>query len=83
MPLNGAGFGCPAKVREPMPPAWGWKPASTRYWARCSRDKIMLMGGHSGPIRIPGMADWGVREKMFFHNLSANPDHPEELALET
>jgi hypothetical protein len=56
--------------------------ARARYWARCSRDKIMLMGGHTGPIRIPGMADWGVREKMFFHNLSANPEQPEELALE-
>jgi hypothetical protein len=56
--------------------------ARARYWARCNHDKIMLMGGHNGPIRIPGMADWGVREKMFFHNLSANPDNPAELALE-
>lgn len=56
--------------------------ARTRYWDRCNRDKIMLMGGHVGAIRMPGMADWGVREKMFFHDLSANPIHTEELALE-
>ncbi|HRE80747.1 MAG TPA: GxGYxYP family putative glycoside hydrolase [Opitutaceae bacterium] len=56
--------------------------ARTRYWDRCNRDKIMLMGGHVGAVRMPGMADWGVREKMFFHDLSANPIHPEELALE-
>ncbi len=56
--------------------------AKARYWARCSHDKLMLMGGHSGAIRIPGIADWGVREKMFFHDLSANPLHADELALE-
>ena len=56
--------------------------AHARYWARCNHDKIMLMGGHTGPIRIPGMADWGVREKMFFHDLSANPEQPDELVLE-
>ena len=56
--------------------------AKSRYWARCSHDKLMLMGGHRGDIRIPGIADWGVREKMFFHDLSANPIHADELALE-
>jgi len=56
--------------------------AKSRYWARCSHDKLCLMGGHTGAIRIPGVADWGVREKMFFHDLSANPIHAEELALE-
>ncbi len=55
--------------------------AIKRYWARCSRDSIMLMGGHAGAVRQPGVADWGVRQKMFFHDLSANPRHPEELAL--
>jgi hypothetical protein len=55
--------------------------AYTRYWARCNKDKIMLMGGHAGAVRMPGMADWGIRERMFFHDLSANPAHPEEVAL--
>jgi len=56
--------------------------ARARYWARCNHDMIILMGGQSGPIRIPAIADWGVRGKMFFHNLSANPANPAELALE-
>jgi len=43
---------------------------------------LMLMGGHSGDIRIPGMADWGVRQRMFSHDLSANPEQPDEVALE-
>lgn len=55
--------------------------AVKRYWSRCSRDSIMLMGGHAGAVRQPAVADWGIRQKMFFHDLSANPKHPEELAL--
>lgn len=56
--------------------------AYTRYWARCTHDAIMLMGGHVGVVRMPAMADWGVRQKMFFHDLSANPGrHPEEVGL--
>lgn len=56
--------------------------AYTRYWARCTHDAIMLMGGHVGAVRMPAMADWGIRQKMFFHDLSANPGkHPEEVAL--
>ena len=58
-----------------------YQDAVARYWARCNRDAIMLMGGHAGAVRMPGMADWGVREKMFFHDLSANPAHAAELAL--
>ena len=58
--------------------------AYTRYWARCTHDAIMLMGGHVGAVRMPAMADGGVRQKMFFHDLSANPGrHPEEVALGT
>jgi hypothetical protein len=56
--------------------------AVDRYWARCTHDAIMLQGGHRGAVRQPAMADWGIRQKMFFHDLSANPQHPEELALE-
>ena len=55
--------------------------AINRYWAHCTHDSIMLMGGHAGATRMPGMADWGIRQKMFFHDLSANPKHPDEVAL--
>lgn len=61
-----------------------YQDAYDKYWARCAKDRIMLMGGHAGAVRMPGMADWGVREKMFFHDLSANlnnPAHKAELAL--
>jgi len=56
--------------------------AKARYWSRCNHDMLLLNGGHSGDVRIPGIADWGVMKRMFFHDLSANPEHPEELALE-
>lgn len=56
--------------------------AIDRYWARCTHESIMLMGGHRGAVRQPAMADWGIRQRMFFHDLSANPAHAEELALE-
>ena len=56
--------------------------AKRRYWARCNHDKLILLGGQRGDIRIPAIADWGVRERMFFHDLSANPIHADELALE-
>lgn len=52
-----------------------------RYWDQCNRDKIMLMGGHRGRVMQPAMADWGIREKMFFHDLSADPDEADELEL--
>lgn len=55
--------------------------AVTRYWARCNHEAFMLMGGHAGATRMPAMADWGIRQKMFFSDLSANPKHPEEVAL--
>ncbi len=58
-----------------------YQDAYDRYWARCTKESIMLLGGHAGAVRQPAMADWGVRQKMFFEDLSANPKHPEELAL--
>jgi len=52
-----------------------------RYWDQCTHEALMLLGGHRGAVMQPGIADWGVQRKMFFHDLSANPDHPAELAL--
>ncbi|MCF7687379.1 MAG: hypothetical protein K9M98_03880 [Cephaloticoccus sp.] len=59
-----------------------YQDAYDKYWAQCTHESVMLMGGHRGAVMMPGMADWGVRQKMFFHDLSANPEHPAELALE-
>ncbi len=58
-----------------------YEDAIDRYWARCNRDKIMLMGGERGRTMMPAMADWGVRERMFFHDLSADPEEADELVL--
>ena len=59
-----------------------YQDAYDRYWSRTNKDMIMLMGGHHGKVRQPAMADWGVRQKMFFHDLSADPAEADELALE-
>jgi len=56
--------------------------AYDHYWARCSRDYYVLLGGHTGIEMQPGIADFGVMQRAFFSDLSANPNHPEELALE-
>lgn len=59
-----------------------YQDAVNRYWSRTNKDAVMMMGGHRGAVMMPGMADWGVRQKMFFHDLAANPAIPAELALE-
>ncbi|MBS0630597.1 MAG: hypothetical protein JSS11_01685 [Verrucomicrobia bacterium] len=56
--------------------------AYDKYWARCSRDYYVLLGGHAGAEMQPGVADFGIMQRAFFSDLSANPKHPEELALE-
>ena len=58
-----------------------YQDAYDRYWDQCIKDALMLMGGHRGRVMQPAMADWGIERKMFFHDLSANPKHPDELAL--
>lgn len=56
--------------------------AYDHYWARCSRDFYVILGGEAGPVMQPGIADFGIQQRAFFTDLSANPKHPEELALE-
>jgi hypothetical protein len=55
--------------------------AYDRYFDRCSRDYYVVMGGHAGAEMQPGIADFGIQQRAFFTDLSANPKHPEELAL--
>lgn len=55
--------------------------AYDNYWERCSRDYYVVMGGHAGAEMQPGIADFGIQQRAFFSDLSANPKHPEELAL--
>ena len=55
--------------------------AYDQYFERCSRDYYVVLGGHAGPEMQPGIADFGIRQRAFFTDLSANPKHPDELAL--
>jgi len=55
--------------------------AFDRYWDQCSRDIIIWMGGMARARMEPGIADYGIYRGAFFCDLSANPKHPEELAL--
>jgi hypothetical protein len=55
--------------------------AYDHYYARCSRDYYVVLGGHAGAEMQPGIADFGIQQRAFFTDLSANPKHPEEIAL--
>ncbi len=55
--------------------------AYDNYHARCSRDYYVVLGGHAGAEMQPAVADFAVMQRAFCADLSANPKHPEELAL--
>lgn len=55
--------------------------AYDQYFERCSRDYYVVLGGHAGAEMQPGVADFGIRQRAFFSDLSANPQHVEEIAL--
>jgi len=55
--------------------------AKDTYWSRCSRDYYVVLGGHAGMEMQPGVADFAIKTRAFCADLSANPAHPEELAL--
>jgi hypothetical protein len=55
--------------------------AMDQYWDRCSRDFVVWLGGESGKIMKPGVADFGMLKGAFFTDLSTKPDDTEEYAL--
>lgn len=55
--------------------------AYDQYWDRCSRYYYVVMGGEAGVQMQPGIADFGIQQRAFFSDLSANPKHVEEVAL--
>jgi len=55
--------------------------AYDRYGDRCSKEYIVWMGGHSGEVMKPGVADWGILNKAFFTDLSTDPEDEEEYTL--
>jgi len=54
--------------------------AYDEYWDRCSKDAIVWMGGDHGQRMRPGVADWGMRLKCFFTDLSTKADDPKWAA---
>ena len=55
--------------------------AYREYWKRCSRDYVVWMGGESGKIMKPGVADFGIARGAFFTDLSTLPADTAEFAL--
>lgn len=52
-----------------------------RYGDRTSKDFIVWMGGVHGQAMEPGVADFGIYQKAFFTDLSANPEDADEYRL--
>jgi len=50
------------------PEIYRW--AFERYRKECAPDMLVWLGGESGNIRKPGVADWGVMNRAFFADLS-------------
>ncbi len=55
--------------------------AYDQYFARCSRNYYVVLGGHAGAEMQPGIADFGIRQRAFFSDLSSAPKDKEERAL--
>jgi hypothetical protein len=55
--------------------------AHDRYWARCSREWIVWLGGDHGKVMKPAVADWGITKRVFFNDLSTRPSDSAEYTL--
>jgi hypothetical protein len=55
--------------------------AKEQYWSRCSRDVIVWLGGVAGTQLMPACADYGMKKKGFFSDLSARPTDTLEYNL--
>lgn len=55
--------------------------AYDRYWSRCNKEFIIWLGGDSGPVMKPGVADWGIYKEAFFNDLSSRLTDTSEYAL--
>jgi len=58
-----------------------YKWAYDQYWARCSRDFIVWLGGERGTIMKPGVADFGIAKQAFFNDLSCRKTDTVEYQL--
>jgi hypothetical protein len=58
-----------------------YKWAIDQYWDRCSREFVVWLGGESGKIMKPGVADFGMLKGAFFTDLSTKPEDADEYGL--
>jgi hypothetical protein len=58
-----------------------YKWAFDQYWSRCNKEYIVWMGGESGPVMKPGIADFGISKGSFFTDLSTAPKDTVEYNL--
>ena len=52
-----------------------------KYWDRCNKEFIIWLGGESGPLMKPAVADWGIFKGAFFNDLSCRTTDTAEYAL--
>ena len=52
-----------------------------QYWARCSKDYIVWLGGEHGTVMRPAVADYGVAKQVFFNDLSTRETDTLEYRL--
>jgi hypothetical protein len=55
--------------------------AYEQYWDRTSKDFLIYLGGVGGNRMQPGIADFGIYQKAFFTDLSADPQDTLEYRL--
>jgi len=55
--------------------------AYQQYWDRCNKELIIWLGGDAGKIMKPGVADWGIYNRVFFQDLSTREADTLEYAL--
>lgn len=58
-----------------------YKWAYDQYWARCSKEYVVWMGGERGTIMKPGVADFGIAKQAFFSDLSCRKTDTVEYRL--
>ncbi len=55
--------------------------AYAKYWGACNKNFLAYMGGESGQLMKPGIADFGIQHACFFTDASTNPHDTLEYAF--
>ena len=68
-------------IYDGMDDATIFRKAYDEYGDRCNKDMIVWLGGESGDVMKPGIADWGVTSHTFFTDLSTDPADSTEYRM--